>query len=122
MSEVTRGEIDDIIRDNATKDPNYRAALIKNPKKLLSMQLGREIPDWMNVKVVEETADTLFLVAPYVAPAEGDELSDSDLEQVSGGKGNGGQGSGSDEGNTYTCNDNNGMSTRVEVNTTSSVF
>ena len=122
MSEVTRGEIDDIVRDNALKDPNYRAALLKNPKKLLSMQLGREIPEWMNVKVVEETADTLYLVAPYAAPAEGDELSDSDLEQVAGGKGNSGQGSGSDSSNTYTCNDNNGMSTRVEVNTETSVF
>ena len=42
------------------------------------------MPAGINVTVVEETADTLYLVLPHTV-AEGDELSDSDLEAVAGG-------------------------------------
>jgi hypothetical protein len=40
----------------------------------------------MKIKVVEESADTVYVVLPYVAK-EGAELGDADLEKVAGGLG-----------------------------------
>ena len=72
--EVTRGEIEDIIRNFAAENSEYRQALLDNPAEVLSRQMGAEVPAGVNVKVVEETADTIYLVAPYCAPGEGSEL------------------------------------------------
>ena len=114
MSEqITRGEIEDIIRNFAAESPEYRQALIDNPAEVLARQMGTEVPAGVTVKVVEETADTIYIVAPYAAPAEGSELSDADLESVAGGKGSL---KSQENNNTYTCNDNRGMGTRNEIN------
>ena len=121
MSEVTRGEITQLIADFARKDPSYRQALLADPKKVLEAQMQQKIPDNVKVKVVEETPDTVYLIAPYVAAAG--ELSDSDLERVAGGNKKGGSdSSGSDKSNTYTCNDTKGVGTRVQISTNSSLF
>jgi len=114
MSEVSRGEVIDIIVKSALENPAYRAALLKDPKSVLSKQMNTELPSNLTVKVLEETSDTIYLIAPYVAPKEGDELSDSDLERVAGGKG-GQKGDRSENNNRYTCNDSIGIGTRVEV-------
>ncbi len=103
--EVTRGEINDIISGFATQNAEYREAVKQDAKAVLSKQMGRELPDWLNVKVVEESADTIYLVIPHVAE-EGAELSDSGLESVAGGKGE----------TTYTCESINGVGTHVEIN------
>jgi hypothetical protein len=119
MAQVTRGEIQDILTKYAAQDPGYRKALIKNPKMVLEKQLNNQIPSWLKVKAVEETADTMFVVVPYV-PKEGEELPDGALEMVAGGKGSSsGGGSGGD---TYTCNDIKGVGTRVDITTNASVF
>ncbi len=89
--ELTRGQMNDLIAGFAVKDPEYRAALVRNPKKVVALQLNQELPDALKVVVVQDTADTLHLVLPYM-PKEGEELSDADLESVAGGKGKGGGG------------------------------
>ena len=104
-TEVTRGEINDIVAGFASENAEYRAAVKQDPKAVLSKQMGRELPEWLNVQVVEESADTIYLVIPHVAE-EGEELSDSDLESVAGGKGD----------TTYTCEEINGVGTHVEIN------
>lgn len=114
MSQVTRGEILDIIGKFAFEDPAYRKALLANPKEVLAKQMNTELPASLKVKVVEESADTIYLIAPYAAPAAGDELSDDDLERVAGGKG-GQKGDRSEASNSYVCNDSIGIGTRVEV-------
>ena len=114
MSEVSRGEILDVIVKFAQENPSYRAALLKDPKSVLAKQMNTELPPDLSVKVVEETANTIYLIAPYVAPAEGEELSDADLEKVSGGKG-GQKGERTENNNRYTCNDSIGIGTRGGV-------
>ena len=64
------GALQDFVSKQAVADPRYREALLKNPKSLMEKHLGRTLPDWLHVKVVEETADTVFLVAPHVAGEE----------------------------------------------------
>jgi hypothetical protein len=106
MSEsLSRGQIHDLLTNFAKKTPSYRAALLKNPKAVLEGQLGSKIPESITVKAVEETADTMYVVVPFVAEA-GAELSDSALEMVAGGKGD-----------SYDCHESKGgQNTRVEFN------
>ena len=115
MSEVTRGEIQDIVTKFSAQSPQYRKALLKNPKMVIEKQLNIQIPNWLNVKTVVETADTIYVVAPYV-PAKGAELPDGALEMVAGGKG------GDNTSTTYTCNDIKGVGTKVDITTSVSVF
>lgn len=117
MSEVSKQEMVGLIYKFAAQNPEYRASLLSDPKGLLEKQMQQSLPASLNVKVVQETADTLYLIAPYVASA-GDELSDEDLEKVAGGKGKGGGGTTRNESdNLYICNDTKGIGTRVEVTT-----
>jgi len=115
MAEVTRGEINDIISGFAGKNAEYREAVLADPKKVLAHQMGQKLPDFLNVKVVEETADTIYLVLPHQA---GEELSDADLEMVAGGKEDEGGG------NTYECQvyGAGNMGTHNEITTEMSVF
>ena len=84
MAEISRGEVQDLLIKFATNDPKYRAALLKDPKMILEKQLNTTLPSSMTVKAVEETADTVYVVVPFV-PKSGQELSDNALEMVAGG-------------------------------------
>ena len=104
MADMSRGEVNDLIANFAAKDAEYKKALVSDPKKVVSMQLGQELPDSLAIKVIEDSAEVMHMVLPYV-PEEGAELSDADLEMVAGGKGN-----------DYECSQNQGVGTHVEVN------
>ena len=80
---MTRGEVQDLLAKFATENPKYREALIKDPKAIVEKQLNTSLGS-VKVKSVVETADTSYVIIPYVA-SEG-ELSDADLEKVAGGK------------------------------------
>ncbi len=118
MSEVSKQEIIGLIYQFAENNTDYRRALLADPKKVLEKQMQQNLPESLKVKVVQESADTVYLVAPYV-PQQGDELSDEDLEKVAGGKGKGGGGgtTRNESNNMYICNDTKGIGTRVEVTT-----
>src|SRR5690606_19720966 len=118
MAEIlTREEIEEIVVNNALKHPQYREALLKDPKKVIETQLNNRLPEGLQVKVIEETGDTIYLRLPHVI-TEGSELSDSDLEQVAGGKGDDGSGN-----TSYTCNNGvGGFNTRNEFSSEVSLF
>jgi len=80
----TRGQLWDKIVEQAQNNPKYLEALKADPRSLMEKQLGSAIPAGVNIKVIEESPDTYYIVLPAVA-AEGAELSDSDLEKVAGG-------------------------------------
>ena len=82
MAKMTRGEVQDLTSKFATENPKYRQALLANPKSTIERQLNTSLGD-VQVKAIAETADTYYVVVPYVA-ASG-ELSDADLEKVAGG-------------------------------------
>ncbi len=84
MADISRGEIQDLLGKFAASDAKYRDALLKDPKAIMEKQLNTTLPSGMKVKAVEETADTLYVVVPFV-PKAGAELSDSALEMVAGG-------------------------------------
>jgi len=80
----TRGQLSDKIAEQAQKNPKYYEMLKSNPRALMEKQLGTPIPATVNIKVLEETPDTYYIVLPAMAK-EGAELSDADLEKVAGG-------------------------------------
>lgn len=80
----TRGQLWDKIVEQAQKNPKYYSKLKSDPRGLMEQQLGTRIPSSVNIKVLEETPDTYYIVVPAFA-REGAELSDTDLEKVAGG-------------------------------------
>jgi hypothetical protein len=65
-------------------DTAFKQRFLTDPKAVLA-EFEIELPAGLNVKVVENTDDTIYLTIPP-KPVRG-ELSDSDLEGVSGGAG-----------------------------------
>ena len=109
---LTRGEIQDLLTKFSRSNPQYRAALLKNPKAVLEGQMGSKLPSSISVKAVEETAEAIYVIVPIV-PKPGAELSDAALEAVAGGS----SGKGSDKTDTYECsNATGGQNTRVQFN------
>jgi hypothetical protein len=105
MANWTRGQLWDKVVEQAAKNPKYLAQLKSDPRGLMEKQLGTSIPKNVNVKVLEESADTYYIVLPAIAK-EGAELSDSDLEKVAGG--------GTVKGDA-SCNDAQGSAIGVTV-------
>ena len=104
---MTRGEMQDLLAKFAATNPQYRAALLKNPKSVVAKQFNMAIPDNVQIKAVEESANTIYVVVPH-AVAAGAELDDADLEKVAGG---------STVKGDANCNDSDGaMNTVVEIN------
>ena len=83
---VGRKEAEARVIAKAWKDPKFRKALIRDPRSVLAKEFGVDIPADISIKVVEETADSLYLVLPATPAGVKGELSDLDLEFVAGGK------------------------------------
>ena len=66
-------------------DPEARAALLADPRTALAA-VGLDLPDWVNVSAREGDAPELSIVLPPVMDPDA-ELSDEDLDMVSGGCG-----------------------------------
>jgi hypothetical protein len=68
-------------------DEEFRQRLLEDPKGAVGEELGTRLPDNVEVRMVEESADTIYLVLPSSSPlvGEGGELSDEALEAVAGG-------------------------------------
>lgn len=81
-----RRDVEDRIVQRAWRDDDYRQALLGNPKAALEQELGSSIPGNVQVKVLEESDDTVYLVLPKRPEStESEELSDEALEVVAGG-------------------------------------
>ncbi|MGJ5675414.1 MAG: NHLP leader peptide family RiPP precursor [Nostochopsis sp.] len=68
-------EIDLITR--ALKDEGFRQELVANPKAVVEKELGAKLPDELEINVLEETEDTLYMLLPC-NPYEG--ISKEDLK------------------------------------------
>lgn len=76
----TRASIDALIAERITADPDFRAALIADPRTALTQLTGMDVPDEVTITVHEESPADIHLVLPMSTP-----LSDEDLELVAGG-------------------------------------
>ena len=79
----TRRDMEADIIARAMKDEGFARELRADTKAVIEREVGK-LPEGIEVKLVEETADTLYLVLP-ARPSPGDQLSDAELERVAGG-------------------------------------
>lgn len=79
---MTRKEFQEQIIKKAQADKEFKKTLLDNPKGALG-QLGVQISEDVDVKVVEESSKVVYLVLP----ANPDELTDEQLDGVAGGLG-----------------------------------
>ena len=105
--QMTRGEMQDLLAKFASGNPQYRAALLRNPRAIVEKQFAMQVPDNVTIKAVEESADTIWVVVPH-AVAAGAELDDADLEKVAGGS--------TVKGNAECSGSDGAMNTVVEIN------
>lgn len=95
-SQEIRKQIEQKIIEKAMKDEDFRKQLIDDPKHLLEQEFRMKLPDSVDIIVVEEDAQTFYLVLPQnSAIIEDGELTEADLELVSGGYGR--------DTNEYSC-------------------
>jgi hypothetical protein len=72
------------LAERAAHDPRFRQQLIDNPRQAVQEELGMDIPEDIEITVLEETPSQVYVVLPATIPS-GQGLSDSDLEHAAGG-------------------------------------
>jgi hypothetical protein len=93
MSEASAGggraEMERRLVERSLQDESFRQRLLDEPKGAIEGELGTQLRESIEVRVVEESADTIYLVLPSASPfvGEGGELSDEKLDAVAGGLG-----------------------------------
>ena len=90
MTEANRGgdrsEMERRLINRSLEDETFRQSLLDDPKGTIEQEFGSRLPVSIEVRVVQESTDTIYLVLPSrAAVAQGGELSDQELEKVSGG-------------------------------------
>jgi hypothetical protein len=78
----TRRDMEAEIIARALKDEGFARELRADPKAVIEREVGT-LPEGIEIKVVEETPSTLYLVLP-AHPSPGRQLSDEELERVAG--------------------------------------
>ena len=88
MSEASsRAQLERRLIERGLEDESFRQRLLEEPRAALEEELGARLPAEIQIRVVEETQDTIYLVLPSASPiGEGGELSDQQLEAVAGGE------------------------------------
>jgi hypothetical protein len=76
-----------LLISKAMADEAFKSELISNPKAVIAKEIGKELPEGVEIKVLESTPEKLYLVLPLKVEFEEiptDELSDKELEAVAG--------------------------------------
>lgn len=78
-----RSDFEKRLIDRANGDSAFKQLLLSDPRRAVESELGIKVPSTANVKVLQETPDTMYLVLPLDSSSV--ELSDEQLESVAGG-------------------------------------
>jgi hypothetical protein len=78
--ELTRMELEEMIIKKALQEEDFKKLLLSDPHKAIA-EMGLDIPADMEINILEETAQTSYLVLPHIS----EELSDDALELIAGG-------------------------------------
>src|SRR4051812_38261873 len=77
----TRSEIERTIVQRSLVDEDFRRRLLDDPKGTVDREMGIRLPEYIEVRAVQESADTFYLVLPSASlvGGEGGEISDEEL-------------------------------------------
>ena len=73
------------IAARAQKDAQYRSLLLENPRAAMEQAFGQPLPEHVQVQVIEQQPDTIYLLLPSQSDASLQELSPEALDAVVGG-------------------------------------
>jgi hypothetical protein len=84
----SRAEIERRLIQRSMEDDSFRQKLLDDPKGALEQELGDRLPEGVEVRAVQESADTIYLVLPSTSAVgdEGGEIPDEALDAVAGGE------------------------------------
>ena len=81
-----RQQLEQQLIEKAMKDESFRKQLIENPGAAIEAVLERKIPESIKINVLEEDANTVYLILPQVSNQSSEmELTDAELNAVAGG-------------------------------------
>jgi hypothetical protein len=84
----SRTEVERRLINRSLEDEEFRQSLLADPRAAIEQELGSRLPESVEVRAVEETPEIIYLVLPSASRVgRGGELSDQELEDVSGGTG-----------------------------------
>ena len=84
---ISRAEWERRLIERRLQDESFRQRLLDDPRGAIEQELETRLRESIEVRVVEESADSIYLVLPSASPLEGEglELSEEELEAVAGG-------------------------------------
>ena len=79
-----RAEVERTLVQRSMEEPLAEVLVLDDPKG--AVELGSRLPEGVEVRAVEESAQIIYLVLPSASPlGQGGELSDQELDEVAGG-------------------------------------
>jgi hypothetical protein len=83
----SRAEMEQRLIQRSLEDEDFRQRLLDDPKGTIEQELEIQLPESVEVRALEESAETIYLVLPNASPVgQGGELSDQELDAVAGGE------------------------------------
>jgi hypothetical protein len=83
----TRNELEAKVIAQAWQDEEFKQELLSHPRATIIREWGlKDLPDNIDIKVIEENSNTLYMVLPMKpVTTNGEELSEEQLEAIAGG-------------------------------------
>ena len=82
----SRAAVERRLIDRSLQDEEFRQRLLDDTRGTMEQELGSRLPESIEVRAVEESAEIIYLVLPSASPlGQGRELSDQQLDVVAGG-------------------------------------
>jgi hypothetical protein len=77
---MTQESAYEIVRRRASEEPDFRERLLADPRGVISEVRGADLPEDLEVEIIENTSNKVYLVVPAA------DLSDADMDAVAAGR------------------------------------